>query len=178
MTPDQPPEGGFTLIELLIAMIVLSVGVVAVLGALRLGVDSGRMQRELSAEELTLRSFAEYIKAEPYVDCANVNAYGAGFDATDLLGGALLPRARVLRPGDPESPEVTFAAAVEGVYFLRSGAMDDGLLTFTAGGGDFDTPCQTDEGLQLIRIRVRVDSSASGQNVETVLETTILKRAG
>jgi prepilin-type N-terminal cleavage/methylation domain-containing protein len=178
MTSVRSSEAGFTLIELLIAMIVLSVGVIAVLGALRLGVDSGRLQRELSAEELTLRSFAEYVKAEPYVDCAGLTTYGAGFDETDLLGGALLPQVRVLRPEDPESPEVVFTAVVDGIDYLTSGAMDDGVLAFTVGGSDFGTSCSDDQGLQLIRVQIRTASAASGQDTETVLETTILKRAG
>lgn len=183
MTSERTSDAGFSLVELLVAMIVLSIGVIAVLGVLRVGIDSGRVQREISTAELALRSYAEHIRAEPYVACAGIGTYGAGFSGTDLFGGRRLPANRSLRPGDPSSPEVRFIATVEEVFYLREGALDDGRLTFTVddedGGIDFAGVCaDPDQGLQLIRIQVRVDSSASGEAIEGALETSIVKRGG
>ncbi len=183
MTSERTSDAGFSLVELLVAIIVLSIGVLAVLGVLRVGINSGRVQREVSTAELTLRSFAEHITAEPYAACAGIGTYGAGFNRADLLGGRRLPENRSLRPGDPSSPEVSFTATVEAVFYLREGALDDGRLAFTVddedGGIDFAGVCaDPDQGLQLIRIQVRVDSSASGEAIESVLETSIVKRGG
>lgn len=180
MTVHRTSDSGFSLIEMLIAMVVLSVGVLAVLGALRVGINSGRMQRELSTAELTLRSYAEHITAQSYVACAGVNVYGAGFNGSDLLGGARLPPDRLLRPGDPSSEVVSYTASVDAVYYLQDGALDDGRLSVivddAGAAGDFVNDCDDpDQGLQLIRIQVRLDSSASGEAVGSVLETSIVK---
>jgi prepilin-type N-terminal cleavage/methylation domain-containing protein len=79
MTSEHTSDAGFTLIELLIAMLVLSIGVMAVLGALRVGIVSGKVQREVSTAELTLRSFAEHVKGQVYVSCAGDGDYGLEF---------------------------------------------------------------------------------------------------
>jgi len=140
MTSEHTSDAGFTLIELLIAMLVLSIGVVAVLGALRVGIVSGTAQRELSNAELTLRSFAEYVKAQEYVPCDGDGDYGLGFDA----------------------PEGTNATVVDVKHW--DGVTGPTPLVFVQD-------CDPDAVLQ--QVQVRVDSSAPG----TRLETLILKRA-
>jgi len=140
MTSEHTSDAGFTLIELLIAMLVLSIGVVAVLGALRVGIVSGTAQRELSTAELTLRSFAEHVKAQEYVPCDGDGDYGLGFD----------------------EPEGTNATVVDVKHW--DGVTGPTPLVFVQD-------CDPDAVLQ--QVQVRVDSSAPG----TRLETLILKRA-
>ncbi len=140
MTSGHTSDAGFTLIELLIAMLVLSIGVVAVLGALRVGIVAGNAQRELSNAELTLRSFAEYVKAQEYVPCAGDSDYGTGF----------------------AEPEGTNATVVDVKHW--DGVTGPTPLVFVQD-------CGPDAGLQ--QVQVRVDSSAPGAR----LETLILKRA-
>ncbi len=176
MRTRRASESGFTLIELIIAMMVISIGVVAVLGALRVAVNSGRVQRELTSAELTLRSFAEYIEAHPYVACADTTTYASGFGGNDLLAGSQLPGTRVLASG----AQVSYEATVEDVFYMKAGALNDGELAFNVNDDadldEFDTSCGSDQGLQLIHIQVAVDSAASGQPIETVVHTTVLKQ--
>jgi prepilin-type N-terminal cleavage/methylation domain-containing protein len=143
MTSEHTSDAGFTLIELLIAMLVLSIGVVAVLGALRVGIVSGKVQREVSTAELTLRSFAEHVKKQDYVSCAGDGDYGG--------------------PESPE-PEGTNATVVDVKHW--DGVTGPTPLVFVQACDPEDEP-----GLQ--QVQVRVDSSAPG----TRLETLILKRA-
>jgi prepilin-type N-terminal cleavage/methylation domain-containing protein len=76
-------ETGFTLIEILVAMVVIAAGVFAVLGALGVGIDSGRLQRNVVTAELGLRSFAEHVKDAPYQACIeDPDGYAAGFNAS------------------------------------------------------------------------------------------------
>jgi prepilin-type N-terminal cleavage/methylation domain-containing protein len=154
VTGNRPTgsDAGFTLIEVLIAMIVLSLGVMAVLGALRVGVDSGRVQRDLSTAELTLRSLAEHVKAEPYVDCA--------------AGGT----------GGPYWPAWASPATADlEVLYLSPGALGS---TDDLDTGDFAATCAEDAGLQLIHLGVELGSSSAGSGISGSLETSVVKRRG
>jgi prepilin-type N-terminal cleavage/methylation domain-containing protein len=147
VTSRWDSEAGFTLVELLLAIVVLSIGAVAVLGALRLDVNFGRMQRNLSTAELALGSFAEHVKAESYIDCAF---------ASDYIW--------------PSAPAGVTATIVE-VAYLRNTAFADGKVI---SEDDFDVNCgpgDPDEGLQLVRLRV--DSSGA----TAALETAVIKRS-
>lgn len=180
MTPHRG-ESGVALIELLIAIVVLSIGVLSVIGALGVGINSGRVQRELSAGELTLRSFAEYVKGQAYVECAVAADYGAGFSASsDSLGGSMEPADRAL-PG-AGSTIVSYTSTVLDVYHVKADAGDDGRLVYkdddSADEDDFDQACggaDPDEGLQLVMLRVVLDSAANDDPLDAVLETTVSK---
>jgi prepilin-type N-terminal cleavage/methylation domain-containing protein len=145
--PFRDSEAGFTLVEMVLALLVLAIGVTAVLGALRLDFHSGRLQRNLATTELALVSFAEHVKAEPYVDCA---------EAIDYVWS-------------PAPAGVT--ATITEIGYLTTGAFDDGIVT---SEGDFSVACGPgDPDLGLQSIRLRVESS----EVTSALETTVIKRS-
>ena len=72
-------EAGFTLIEVIITVMLIGTGVVAVLGALQVGVISASVQQDLAVAEVTLRGAAEHVKSETFVGCAGTSAYASGF---------------------------------------------------------------------------------------------------
>lgn len=81
-------EAGFTLIEMLVALLVVSLGVVAMLGALGVGITSATIQRELTRNEGDLIDLAESVKGAAYVDCAEPDDYSAPTGAAETLSVA------------------------------------------------------------------------------------------
>lgn len=66
-------DAGFTLLELAIAMMIIAIGLAAVLGALVTSVNSGRIQRDATHDDLALLDAAEVLRSDSgYVPCPSV----------------------------------------------------------------------------------------------------------
>jgi len=76
---ERRGEAGFTLIEVVITVMLIGTGVVAVLGALQVGVISASVQQDLAVAQVTLRGAAEHVKSEAFVGCAGTSDYASGF---------------------------------------------------------------------------------------------------
>ena len=90
MSPTAGPrDRGDTLIELLVAVVIMTVAVVAIAGAFATGIRMSELHRKQSLAGSYVRSFAEAVQtavaASPtgYTACAGVATYTATYTLTD-----------------------------------------------------------------------------------------------
>jgi prepilin-type N-terminal cleavage/methylation domain-containing protein len=70
-------QDGYTLTEVLVAVVILSVAVTAVVGALGTSIFSSRVHRNLVTGDAAVRAYAAQIAAAGYVSCATPASYPA-----------------------------------------------------------------------------------------------------
>lgn len=85
----QRVDTGETLIEALVTIAILGIAVVALLGAVLIGVKTSVLHRKHAQAQGELRSWAERISAGPYVNCANQADFVAFSSTTGGLSGAV-----------------------------------------------------------------------------------------
>ncbi len=136
-------EEGLTLIELLATISIMGIAFIVVVGGLLTSVLGSDVHRRQANSEAVLRSFAEAVKAEPYVPCATAAVYGGTF--TPLTGYTT----KLEKPAGHES---------ENPVGYWSSAADD----FTDG------PCLTDEGLQRLSLKVTAPNGRGEETVDVV----------
>ena len=90
MSPTAGPrDRGDTLIELLVAVVIMTVAVVAIAGAFATGIRMSELHRKQSLAGSYVRSFAEAVQtavaASPtgYTPCADGTSYTAAYDLTE-----------------------------------------------------------------------------------------------
>ncbi len=72
-------EAGLTLIELIFTVAIMSVAFVVILSGMITAVLGATLHRHQANGEAVLRSFAEAVKAEPYVPCGTEASYGGTY---------------------------------------------------------------------------------------------------
>lgn len=85
--PPQRADTGETLIEALVTIAILGTAVVALLGAVLLGIKTSVQHRNHAQVQAELRSWAERVSASTYVDCASEAAFGGPGTLPDGLNG-------------------------------------------------------------------------------------------
>ena len=123
-------DGGETLLELLISLMIIGVGVVAILGAVRIAVDASSLdQRQIHAQAL-LRSWGEYAVAQ---------TTDASYPATCGTPSVLTYPAslQALPPG--------FTPQLSNVEYWD--------------GAGFAATCGTDSGVRRLKLTMTVDSA-------------------
>ena len=68
-------DGGYTLTEVLVAVVILSVSVVAIVGAMGSAIFSSRVHRDLVTDDAAVRAYSEQLLQATYVNCATPAAY-------------------------------------------------------------------------------------------------------
>jgi prepilin-type N-terminal cleavage/methylation domain-containing protein len=68
-------ESGYTLTEVIVALSILSVSVVAIVGAMSSSIFSSRVHRSIVTGDTAVRAYAEQILEAPYLSCANPGQY-------------------------------------------------------------------------------------------------------
>jgi Tfp pilus assembly protein PilV len=63
-------ESGFTLSEVCIALVILSVSIVAVIGSVGSALFASRVHRDIATSDAVVRQYAEQLVAAPYQACA------------------------------------------------------------------------------------------------------------
>jgi len=84
MSRRPESESGETLLELLIALVIMSIAVVAIVGALAASIKVSDVHRKQTTAGTAARSYAEVVKnnaVSGYVACASASAYTTGFPA-------------------------------------------------------------------------------------------------
>ena len=76
-------EGGYTLTEVLGALLILSIAVMTILGAIGTSIVASDVQRKLVTEDAVVRAYAEALNAAPYVNCASTAT--AGYSGATVL---------------------------------------------------------------------------------------------
>lgn len=71
-------EHGVTLPELLVTIVIVGLAFPAVLGGIVATWDASEAHRQAAKRETLARAFAENVKAQPYVECAEAADYEAG----------------------------------------------------------------------------------------------------
>lgn len=143
-----------TLVEVVVAMIVLSLAVVAIMTGMTLLASSSLMARQRADVGAALRSAAEQVKSFSYSSCTLATSPQSQY-ASDL--GAAMP---------PTSwPEVNGTSDVGAVTVV---AVDDATA---ASPTPLPAGCTQDPGLQAVRITV---SSSDGKVSESLW---VVKRA-
>jgi prepilin-type N-terminal cleavage/methylation domain-containing protein len=137
--PRADDESGFTLIEVLITVALMSIALVAILGALTVMIGTTARHRGITRAEAAARNAAEYVKsgAVTYTD-------------PRIACGVTPPQALTGVPDVPASFTVT-VEAVKGWDGQEPAGYD------TVGG------CATDRGVKLVTIEV------AGQGASTTL---------
>lgn len=123
-------DGGETLLELLISLMIIGIGVVAILGAVRIAVDASSLdERQIHAQAL-LRSWGEFAVAQ---------TTDASYPATCATASVLAYPAslQTLPPG--------FTAQLSKVEYWD--------------GTGFATACTTDSGVRRLVLKMTVDTA-------------------
>lgn len=80
-------QAGSTLVEVLVAVVILGTAFAAILGGMSTSSIASDIHRKQATAETVLRSLAEWVKAQPYRDCATTYSTSgftvpAGYGAT------------------------------------------------------------------------------------------------
>lgn len=125
-------QQGMTLIEVVIAMVILSLAVVAVVGGMTVLAASSYAAHQRADVGTTLRSAIENLESSPYVPCTSTNPTMLSGYATDLDSTTLTSY-----DGSPDVAAPTVVAA-----------------TATGVGGTSLVGCTSDPGIQAIEVTV------------------------
>jgi type II secretory pathway pseudopilin PulG len=136
-------EEGLTLIEILVTVAIMGISFVVIIGGIGTAIFSSSLHRSQATAGTILRSFAESVDKENYIDCATGTQYttGSGFTPT------------------PNTYSVTVTQV-------------DYLVTTTVGAnnvGPTPSPCPTvtpDSGLQKVYLRVDAPPSNGSETVQ------------
>lgn len=71
----EEADDGFTLVELIVAIAILGVAIVVIVGAMGTAFITTDIHRKSAVGAATIRSYAEAIKAAPYVRCGGSADY-------------------------------------------------------------------------------------------------------
>lgn len=142
--PGRNDESGFTFVEVLLTIALLSIGFVAVLGALSTMIVAGSTHEKLSTSENAVRSLAEFVKSNaaesnPWKGCADgpLTAYQQ-------------------RVADAFVPPNGYAAAVTDVRYWEG-----------SGPTGFGPTCN-DAAVQLVTVQINSTSGSVVQTIEVV----------
>jgi prepilin-type N-terminal cleavage/methylation domain-containing protein len=78
-------DAGYTLTEVLVAVVIMSVAVVALLGSLGSEIFTSRIHRDIVTSDAVVRTYAEQLLAASYVPCAT--AASSTYQATGVPAG-------------------------------------------------------------------------------------------
>lgn len=179
MTPRlRSQEDGLSLIELLVAVVVLSVGGVAVLGALATVITSTDSNRSSSSAEVITRDFAEAVKNK----ALTATTFPVCAGAASLTPGSLPA------PWTLDGPVWTvtigkdsYRARIDDDIEYWKAAPDDQLAGDWADCAAYDPRCDDttlpacDSGTQ--RVGITIDSERTGVN-DVVQNSRIIIRRG
>jgi type II secretory pathway pseudopilin PulG len=144
MTPvSRRRESGETLVELLIAVSIMGIAMAAIVGGVFTAVKVSDQNRAQAATVTVLRGYAETLKAADgpyeYVPCASTSTYPAFA---------------------PPPPDQAFTATVTDVRYLSDATALTPSWSSTCPG--------TDQGAQLLSLRVTAPGGAAVEEVEIV----------
>ena len=91
MTLPRRGEEGFTLIEMVIAMLVMSIAVIAIVTALASMIQLTRDQRGHAVTETAVRSFGQAVQAQAQFRTTLTGAMSAGATSVTVADASLLP---------------------------------------------------------------------------------------
>jgi prepilin-type N-terminal cleavage/methylation domain-containing protein len=132
-------DDGVTLIELLITLIVLSIAFLVILGGMTTAVVLSDLHRRQAKSETIVRQFAEAIKASSYENCGTTSSYALVYS----------------------SPDTRFTTSVTEVKIWSGTA-------FVSADVTPGCPTSIDSGIQLITLRVDLQSSRGIEEVSIV----------
>lgn len=132
-------ERGLTLVELLVTVVIMGIAFTAVLGGMFTVAVSSDIHRRQAVATVALRSFAETVKQEAYVQCATTTSYGASYAAPS-----------------------GYTASVTGVEYYVYDSTTPDLTPFSS------TCPATDQGLQRLSLRVVSADARAAERVQVL----------
>jgi type II secretory pathway pseudopilin PulG len=119
MRPPADHEAGVTLVETLVAVAIIGLAFTAIVGGMRTSIMASDINRKQAGATTYLRSYAEAVNGDAYVNCAATYA-GAGF---------VLPGASGFTK---DAPVVAYWSSVTSTFNVGCGA-DSGIQRVTLG---------------------------------------------
>lgn len=162
-------DAGETLLEIAIAVMILSIGSVAVLGAVGTSITTTKLHREQSVAGRVLDNFAEYLKdpaLSPYVPCASTSpttatAYNGYRDAFLAASGNTSSKVY-----EPTIGQYTVTVTVEAGNPAPAADPSTVFVTCAAGASPYNTAAG-DDRVQRLTLSVMRTGGTSGATVQS-----------
>jgi type II secretory pathway pseudopilin PulG len=168
-------ESGVALLEILIAVVILSFGFTAIIGAINASIVASDVHRQLAATETVARDYAEAVKQKA-INTTAVNPHKCP------TGADLTPATPALPKKPDGSPSVTIDLPLTVEWWIPNGLQTGSWGTYAdctsyylAVCGPTDTRSECDPGLQRVTIGIR--SLYTGTR-NAVTQTQVVLRRG